>query len=129
MTAYFVFADLPHLPTCDTDPILRLLVVPPNFYRSGKARSRTSVSESNDRLSPVSPRPAQYQAWPASRPAFPTDTRRATTDSVPRVQKPNGLPVVDTTITSFSLNSRPLSANRGTEDQRVIHLLNSKPLL
>ena len=126
MTAYFVYADLLRLPTCETDPILRQIVVPPNFYRSGKARSRTSVSESSDRLSPVSPKPAQYQAWPTTRSTFAIDARRAA-DAVPRLEKHTGLPPIDTTV--MSQHNRPLSANRGAEDQRLIHLLNSKPLL
>jgi hypothetical protein len=120
MTAYFIYADLPHLPTCDTDPILRQISAPSNFYRSGKARSRTSGD--SDRSSPVSSKPAQYQPWPPSRPAFGVDLRRATTDAVPRAR--SGLSPVDTTISSPT--SRPLSATRGPEDLRVIHLLNSK---
>lgn len=126
MTAYFIYADLPHLPTCETDPNLRQIVVPPNFYRSGKARSRTSVSDSSDRLSPVSPKPAQYQAWPTTRPGFAMDARRSS-DAVPRLEKHAGLPPVDTTVMPQAI--RPLSASRGSEDQRLIHLLNSKPLL
>jgi len=125
MTAYFVYADLPRLPTCDTDPILRHLVVPPNFYRSGKARSRASGD--SDRSTPTSPKPAQYQAWPGGaptlRPGLGPEMRRATTDAVPRAQTQSGLPTIKTGSNS------PSSVSRGPEDQRVIHLLNSKTLL
>ncbi|KAH9483889.1 cAMP-independent regulatory protein pac2 [Psilocybe cubensis] len=41
LTAYFTYADLPHLPTIDHDPILRTMIVPSGIYRTGKARSRS----------------------------------------------------------------------------------------
>jgi hypothetical protein len=126
MTAYFIYADLPRLPTCDTDPILRHVVVLPNFYRSGKARSRASGD--TDRPSPPSSKPAQYQAWPAgasNRPGLGPDMRRSTTDAVPRVQARSGLPIIDTRCE----NQRPPLVSRASEDERVIHLLNSKTLL
>ena len=45
LTAYFTYAELPHLPTIDRDPNLRTVIVPPGIYRSAKTRSRTDDDE------------------------------------------------------------------------------------
>ncbi|PPQ68150.1 hypothetical protein CVT25_014076 [Psilocybe cyanescens] len=47
LTAYFTYADLPHLPTIDHDPMLRTMIVPTGIYRTGKARSRSDDDESS----------------------------------------------------------------------------------
>lgn len=49
LTAYFTYADLPHLPTGDQDELLATIALPEGVYKSGKARTR----EDDDRMSPT----------------------------------------------------------------------------
>ncbi|CAG8767565.1 9102_t:CDS:2, partial [Acaulospora colombiana] len=39
LTAYFTYADLPNLPTLDSEPSLSNIVIPQSVYRSGKSRT------------------------------------------------------------------------------------------
>jgi len=40
ITAYFTYGDLPHLPTIDHDSLLRKIIVPNGVYRSSHSRTR-----------------------------------------------------------------------------------------
>ncbi|KAF8643862.1 hypothetical protein AX16_008878 [Volvariella volvacea WC 439] len=106
LTAYFTCADLPHLPTIDQDPLLRKIIVPANIYRSGKARSRNEEDGRSSNES--SPRPSQPDRI---------------LPSLSTLQAALGAP------SPFLLHhaSRPHGA-RLAEDQRVIQILNSRPL-
>ncbi|TFK30109.1 hypothetical protein FA15DRAFT_198049 [Coprinopsis marcescibilis] len=58
LTAYFTYADLPHLPTIDQDESLSKIIVPPHIYKSGKARGRDdddSPPTGNSPSPPISP--------------------------------------------------------------------------
>lgn len=39
LTAYFTYADLPHLPNLDSEPIISSIPIPQGVYRSGKSRT------------------------------------------------------------------------------------------
>ncbi|KAH9950268.1 Gti1/Pac2 family-domain-containing protein [Amylocystis lapponica] len=121
LTAYFTYADLPNIPTVDADPMLRTLSVPTGVYRSGKARSR--IPESGSRGSPpqsLSPSPMTSMSSIAPE----SGARDAIT-----------LPSLHTTITGTQLVShdaqnlqRTPACSRSAEDQRMIRLLNSRPI-
>lgn len=105
LTAYFTYADLPHLPTVDYDPTLRKIVVPGGIYRSGKSRSRADDDEV------LSPRGSRS-------PDEPEEHR-------------NMLPSLSSLHSS--VGARPLTPNvtrthgaRLPEDQRLIQMLNSR---
>ncbi|KAF4615170.1 hypothetical protein D9613_002652 [Agrocybe pediades] len=104
LTAYFTYAELPHLPTIDHDPMLRTIIVPSGIYRTGKARSRSDEEmllssrgpqgqQLNDPMSMSLPSLSSIQANPAVLPA-PSQSRA--------------------------------SGSRLPEDQRVIQMLNSR---
>ncbi|KAF5315538.1 hypothetical protein D9611_004872 [Ephemerocybe angulata] len=109
LTAYFTYADLPHLPTIDHDELLSRIEVPEGIYRSGKTRSREDDDLSGPRSSPSlssSPSPPTSALLPGSR-------------SLPPLQAaigPHG-----------TLLTQPrVQVGRLPEDQRVIQMLNSK---
>ncbi|KAI0820191.1 Gti1/Pac2 family-domain-containing protein [Trametes gibbosa] len=123
LTAYFTYADLPSIPTVDQDPLLRTVTVPPGIYKSGKARSRTSDASSPGIPSPPStPSPSNI----GSRPSSPMQTS-------PRGKKDGVvLPSLQTAIAHTSMNysnSHHLPLPRMAEDQRMIQMLNSRPIL
>jgi len=47
ITAYFTYKDLPYLPNIDYIPSINNIHVPEGMYRSGKAKFKPTVSESN----------------------------------------------------------------------------------
>lgn len=48
ITAYFTYADLPHLPTVDHDHLLRKIIVPNGMYRSSHSRTRGDHDKGDD---------------------------------------------------------------------------------
>lgn len=105
LTAYFTYTDLPNIPTVDKDAILRKIAVPPGMYRSGKARSRNDDDEGM------------------------SDYDRNCSSSPP----PHGhgvrysLPPLHSAVAPHSGYAGPsrMHTARMSEDERVIHLLNS----
>jgi len=124
MTAYFTYADLPNLPTLDMDPILTHIQVPTGLYRSGKARSRPSMDSDSTppKLTPPLP---QYQAWNTFLPPSPTESCHMSARGL--AHSMHGLPSLRTLVSSGP--ESPRSGSRVSEDQRLIHLLNSKTVL
>ena len=106
LTAYFTYAELPHLPTIDRDPNLRTVIVPPGIYRSAKTRTRTDDDELSERGdSPFSSVPNS-----SFTPAL-------------------ALPSLSTLQVTPPLTGLPARMSYGTrlpEDERVIHMLNSR---
>lgn len=122
LTAYFTYADLPNIPTVDKDPLLNTLSVPSGVYRSGKARSRNS-----DASAPALPSPPSSPgpAGPSSRPSSPLQSSRGKKDGVV-------LPSLHSAIASAPMNfagSHHRTNPRMAEDQRMIQMLNSRPIL
>jgi len=123
LTAYFTYSDLPSIPTVDQDPVLRKITVPSGIYKSGKARSRASDA--------IHPAMLQQQMSP-SRPNSPVIAR--TSSPSPRNRRDSVvLPSLQSTISDAHLNMhsvhhRPHGA-RLAEDQRMIQMLNSRPIL
>ncbi|TBU35486.1 Gti1/Pac2 family-domain-containing protein [Dichomitus squalens] len=123
LTAYFTYADLPNIPTVDKDPLLSTITVPSGVYKSGKARSRNS-----DASTPALPSPPSTPgpAGPSSRPSSPLQSSsRAKKDGVV-------LPSLHSAIVSTPLNfsgSHHRTNPRMAEDQRMIQMLNSRPIL
>ncbi|KAI0658797.1 Gti1/Pac2 family-domain-containing protein [Cubamyces menziesii] len=123
LTAYFTYADLPSIPTVDQDPLLRTISVPPGVYKSGKARSRNSDASTPGLPSPPStPSPSSS----ASRPSSPMQ-------SSPRGKKDGVvLPSLQSAIAHTPMNfatSHHRASARIAEDQRMIQMLNSRPIL
>ncbi|KAI0341649.1 hypothetical protein BDW22DRAFT_1429771 [Trametopsis cervina] len=121
LTAYFTYSDLPSIPTVDQDPLLRTLTVPAGIYRSGKARSRNSDSTSPPSFPSSPPRPMT----PDSRTPAGSSPGRIRTDGIV-------LPSLQSAITNQPMNihstlHRQHSA-RYAEDQRMIQMLNSRPI-
>ena len=105
LTAYFTYAELPHLPTIDRDPNLRTVIVPPGIYRSGKTRSRSDDDELSGRGgSPVPYVPNSYGPPMLALPSL----------STLQVASPSGP------------SSQISYGTRLPEDERLIHILNSR---
>ena len=115
LTAYFTYSDLPSIPTVDQDPLLRTIAVPSDVYRCGKARSRISDATSSS-------------ASGSTRSTTPM------TNSPSRSRKDSiVLPSLHSAIVPSQMNThsgqhRQHSA-RLAEDQRMIQMLNSRPIL
>ncbi|TCD66194.1 hypothetical protein EIP91_001688 [Steccherinum ochraceum] len=125
LTAYFTYADLPSIPVIDQDPILRTVSVPAGIYKSGKARSRTS-----DTICGTPP----STATPPSRPSSPAYRHTAGhTSSSPMRKDQVVLPSLQTAIAHSHLNLHSQQHRqhgvRLAEDQRMIQMLNSRPIL
>lgn len=103
--AYFTYADLPNIPTVDRDPTLCSLSVPLGVYRSGKTRTRNPDTA----LGVSPPPPSQASAGPSG-----SAIRSGSGD---RMLAP---PQSDR-------NPRP-AAPRAAEDERMIQMLNSRPI-
>ncbi|CAL1705281.1 unnamed protein product [Somion occarium] len=121
LTAYFTYTDLPNIPTIDQDPILRRISVPPGIYKSGKARSRTSDATL----------PSPSLSIP-SRPSSPV-TRQSTPGPGTQGRREHiVLPSLQSAIASTSMhrhNPHQHPHARIPEDQRMIQMLNSRPIL
>lgn len=126
LTAYFTYSDLPSIPTVDQDPMLRTLAVPAGIYKSGKARSRNSDANSSSSSSSSSSPPRPDTPLSRSSPSL--------AHSTPSRQRGDGivLPSLQSAITNQSMHvqsalHRQHSA-RYSEDQRMIQMLNSRPI-
>ncbi|KAF9052995.1 Gti1/Pac2 family-domain-containing protein [Panaeolus papilionaceus] len=109
LTAYFTYADLPHLPTIDHDPLLRKIIVPSGIYRSGKTRSRT---DDDELVGSVSNRlPGSDEASPYTERMLP---------SLSSIQSAVAPP------SAASLAGVRSHGARLPEDQRMIQMLNSR---
>ncbi|KAF8912046.1 Gti1/Pac2 family-domain-containing protein [Gymnopilus junonius] len=106
LTAYFTYADLPHLPTIDHEPMLRTIVVPSGIYRTGKARSKSDLDELSTSGSGSPPSPHN-------------DTRQHTLPSLSTIQSSIGMP-----LPGPSPPRTP--GTRLPEDQRLIQVLNAR---
>ena len=106
LTAYFTYAELPHLPTVDRDPNLRTVIVPPGIYRSAKTRTRSDDDELSGRGdSPVSSLPNSYVPPMLTLPSLSTlQVTPLPTGPPPHMSYGSRLP----------------------EDERLIHMLNSR---
>lgn len=105
ITAYFTYADLPHLPTIEHDPMLQKIIVPSGIYRTGKTRSRSA----DDELAGSS--------------RVPPDQYVTNSNSLP------SLSTIQSGVEMFPPNPsmpRPPHGARLPEDQRVIQMLNSR---
>ncbi|KAA1469345.1 hypothetical protein DENSPDRAFT_772994 [Dentipellis sp. KUC8613] len=122
LTAYFTYADLPCIPTIDQETSLRGVTVPAGMYRSGKARSRNSDADSS--RSPSATIPRSLSPPPRSGSSMGHVTRAGAPSS--------GLPSLYTAIASSQQDSpggRRGHDPRSAEDQRMIQMLNSRPIL
>ena len=109
LTAYFTYADLPNIPTVDRDPTLRNITVPQGVYKSGKSRTR------NPDAGPV----------PYSLPSV----QSATHSSPSRPGTPVILPLPNAAAGQPEQGSNARRPQpRRPEDERMIRLLNSKPI-
>ncbi|EMD38066.1 hypothetical protein CERSUDRAFT_152690 [Gelatoporia subvermispora B] len=117
LTAYFTYADLPNISTTDQDPLLRGLSVPPGVYRSGKARSRTSDAASS--IGASSPPPPSRPGTPSAR----VNGKRDPGVVLPSLQTA----IATSPYGAHSTHHRALP--RMAEDQRMIQMLNSRPIL
>lgn len=132
LTAYFTYADLQHLPTIDSDQILRSLPIPPGVYRSGKARSR------NSDLIVDTASHAQGSSVGSSVPSSPSSAPRmmgASTGASNFQMHPGSsaqspiLPPLHAAVSGIDVPPGPASPSRESrwsEDQRVIQMLNSR---
>ncbi|KAF8965300.1 Gti1/Pac2 family-domain-containing protein [Flammula alnicola] len=102
ITAYFTYADLPHLPMIEHDPMLQKIIVPSGIYRTGKSRSRSL----DDELDPSGSRPGEAHLH----------------NSLP------SLSTIHSDLTSHPLGTTPPRPHgtRLPEDQRLIQMLNSR---
>jgi hypothetical protein len=100
ITAYFTYAELPHLPTIDHDQNLRKIIVPSGIYRTGKTRSRSAEDD------------------------LPTGSGTKSGDP-----HANSLPSLATIHSDLGAPFTPPPRPQGVrlpEDQRVIQMLNSR---
>ncbi|PFH54154.1 hypothetical protein AMATHDRAFT_135571 [Amanita thiersii Skay4041] len=103
LTAYFTYADLPRLPTIDRDALLSKIYVPPGIYHSN---SRTRAhSDADDARRPVSP-------MGISR----TDHNLPSLSALQEAAGTN----------QESVTQPRTHVQRLSEDERVIHMLNSR---
>jgi len=129
LTAYFSYEDLEHIPTVDQDAMLQRITVPPGVFRNGKARSRDTYMEREGRghssdtetlssLSPSSPNPTSTTT------GYHTMSSASTRSGGQRLV----LPPLGSTPAHARSGSSCYSGHgiRSAEDQRVIHLLNSR---
>ena len=115
LTAYFTYSDLPSIPTPDQDPLLRSITVPANVYRSGKARSRNSES-----ASPPSPSPGRPMT-----PASPPSRSRGDNVVLPSLHSA----IAQSPMAAHAAAQHRQHSARLAEDQRMIQMLNSRPIL
>lgn len=122
LTAYFTYSDLPTIPTIDQDPLLCRLTVPAGIYKSGKARSRAS-----DAMHPgSSPQPPSMSASSNSRHSTQNSTAHGKKEQIvlPSLQSA----IANTHMNLHGSHHRTHGA-RIAEDQRMIQMLNSRPII
>ncbi|KZT09723.1 uncharacterized protein LAESUDRAFT_810689 [Laetiporus sulphureus 93-53] len=116
LTAYFTYADLPKIPTIDQDPMLRRLVVPQGVYKSAKSRSRNADTA----------RTANSLSARSSSPAVPEN------DGAFRGREALTLPSLPTNLANTQHTTGEttrLPRPRLAEDERMIQMLNAKPII
>ncbi|KZP21200.1 hypothetical protein FIBSPDRAFT_891358 [Athelia psychrophila] len=121
LTAYFSYGDLEEIPTVDQDLTLRKVSVPPGIFRNGKSRSRDNGAGFEDPASSQSssvtssPTLSTSQARPPAPPCGQQDPRYGSSGTHP--------------VTLPPLQAPPGQGGASTrlpEDQRLIHMLNSR---
>ena len=104
LTAYFTYADLPHLPTIEHDPLLQKIIVPTGVYRIGNARpSRSNEGESSGHDGLPNDYPSFQNALP------PLSSIHSNHPPAPKMPRVHGA--------------------RSPEDQRLIQMLNSRHVM
>ncbi|KAF9532155.1 Gti1/Pac2 family-domain-containing protein [Crepidotus variabilis] len=108
ITAYFTYNDLPQLPTIEHDPVLRKIIVPTGIYRSSHSRTRGDSGGDKGDESVHNIRPGNAEPHPHVLPSLATLAvgGHPPSTSPPRPSAPHGA--------------------RLPEDQRLIHMLNSR---
>lgn len=109
ITAYFTYNDLPHLPTVDHDLLLRKIIVPNGMYRSSHSRTRADHDKGDD-------------------PSAAHGDRSLHGDTNPHATLPSlaALAVCPHPPPSPARHPLPPHGARLPEDQRLIHMLNSR---
>lgn len=130
LTAYFTYTDLQNLPTIDSDPLLRSIRVPQGVYRTGKARSRNSdlnidtsrESTTSSASSSPPPTPGELGGWaaPGQRMGGPWQNGEA------KYLPPLSSAVAGDIPARLSTPRPSQRDQRFAEDQRVIHMLNTR---
>lgn len=108
ITAYFTYADLPQLPTVDHDGLLRKIIVPHGIYRSSHSRITRGDHDKGDDYSHGDKSMRGDMGTHTALPSIATLAVNAhpPPSSPPRPPLPHGA--------------------RLPEDQRLIHMLNSR---
>ncbi len=108
ITAYFTYTDLPHLPTVDHDGLLRKIIVPHGIYRSSHSRITRGDHDKGDDYSHGDKSMRGDMGTHTALPSIATLAVSAhpPPSSPPRPPLPHGA--------------------RLPEDQRLIHMLNSR---
>ncbi|TFY82979.1 hypothetical protein EWM64_g1030 [Hericium alpestre] len=125
LTAYFTYADLPRIPTIDQDTALCSVTVPAGMYKSGKARSRNSDPGTSHHPNPATAIPRSLSPPPRTGSSLGHHHTRAREGS-------SALPSLHMAIASpqhDTQSSRRAHDARSAEDQRMIQMLNSRPIL
>jgi hypothetical protein len=174
LTAYFTYADLPNLPTLESEPRLWSIVIPQGVYRSGKSRTygknlanaaepvrthqQTGDSSPSPTSSPSSISHSPTSQWSSAKrgsgsyyesstgdgPHSPGGYRRAGGGHSPYIGSPSHqsplsprigpIPSNYTSnaklpsVASLGLDTDGPRRNRNSEDDRVINMLNSRPI-
>lgn len=118
LTAYFSYDDLEDIPTVDQDPMLQRITVPAGIFRNGKARAKDNTG-SEERC-----QNSDTTSSTSSPPPSPLENKvvmRASNDPVI-------LPPLRATISDVLAGSPQYGrvTTRPKEDQRLIHILNSR---
>jgi hypothetical protein len=174
LTAYFTYADLPNLPTLESEPQLWSIVIPQSVYRSGKSRTygknlanaaepvRTRQPTGDSSPSPTSSPSSishsptlqwsnarrgsgsYYESLTGDGPHSPGGYHLAGSSHSPYVGSPTNqfllsprigpIPSNYTSnaklpsVASLGLDTDGHRRNRNSEDDRVINMLNSRPI-
>lgn len=163
LTAYFTYADLPNLPTLESEPQLWSIVIPQGVYRSGKSRTYgknlanaaeparirqpTGDSSPSPTSSPSSishSPPLQWSGAQRGSGSYSSTGDGSYSGHNPYLGSPSSQRMLSQRIGSISSNYTPngrlpsvasLSLdtdgprrNRNSEDDRVINMLNSRPI-
>lgn len=170
LTAYFTYADLPNLPTLESEPNLWNIVIPQGVYRSGKSRTsgrnlanaaepartrqQTMDSSPSPTSSPSSIGHSPSAQWPSARRGSasyfePSESSYSSgsyyqpsasnspyirspsnpTNPGPRMTAGNQAAIARLPpVTSLPVDPDCQRRNRYSEDDRVINMLNARPI-
>ena len=135
LTAYFTYADLPSIPTVDSDPLLNTITVPSGVYRSSKARSRHSDASLSAPGSASPPAGTAMLPSPTASPGVPSRPSSPAIHHHHRGGVVGGaavvLPSLHSAIASTPMGfggSHHRAVPRIAEDQRMIQMLNARPI-